>query len=158
LLFAFKRFAINMTAYIMRWQGSESVPNVDIVWATPAGYTLAEHLPTSKAPLACPPDDGSLVSKSLVDQARQLIGKPDLEFRAEDAATQANSLATKNAAAKLANVANALILAYCQGIHDFSEADPAQKRAALNRYGDEVIGALQARAETSARPMAVPEK
>jgi hypothetical protein len=148
---------INVAAYIMRRQGSESMPNVDIVWATSAGYTLAEHLPTSKAAHACPPNDGSLVPETLVDQAQQLIGKPDLAFRGEEAATQANSLATKNATAKLANVANALILAFCRGTEAVSGVDLAQKQAALSRYGDEVIGALQTRAETNAQPVVVPQ-
>jgi mono/diheme cytochrome c family protein len=154
---ALKHFAINVAAYIMRRQGSESMPNVDIVWATSAGYTLAEHLPTSKAAHACPPNDGSLVPETLVDQAQQLIGKPDLAFRGEEAATQANSLATKNATAKLANVANALILAFCRGTEAVSGVDLAQKQAALSRYGDEVIGALQTRAETNAQPVVVPQ-
>jgi hypothetical protein len=143
--------------YITSKHVAETGPEVGIVWAMPVGYTLAEHIAPSKPKLSCPPDDGSFVAKGLVEGAQQLIGKPALNFRADDAIAQADSLATKKPAAKLANVANALILAYCHGIADISGADPADKQAALKRYGDEVIGALQTRAETKVRPMTAPE-
>jgi hypothetical protein len=61
-------------------------------------------------------------------------------------------LATQNPKAKLADVANALILAYCQGVSGLSGLEPAQKTAAMTRYGEVVIEALQAKA--AAQPAA----
>jgi len=154
---ALKRFALNISDYITSQNVAETGPEPEIIWATPAGYTLAEHIAESKPTLSCPADDGALVPKSLVEEAKQLIGKPDLNVRADDAIAQADNLATKTPAAKLANVANALILAYCHGIVDISGADPADKQAALRRYGEQVIGALQTRAETKAQSIPSPE-
>ena len=154
---ALKRFALNISEYITSQNVVESGPEAGIIWATPAGYTLAEHIAASKPTLSCPPDDGSFVPKSLVEEATQLIGKPDLDFLADDAIAQANKLATEMPAAKLANVANALILAYCHGIVDIPGADPASKQAALERYGEQVIGALQTRAETKSQSITNPE-
>jgi mono/diheme cytochrome c family protein len=154
---ALKRFALNISDYITSQNIKETGPEPGIIWATPAGYTLAEHIAESKPTLSCPADDGTLVPKSLVEEAKQLIGKPDLNVRADDAISQADSLATKMPAAKLANVSNALILAYCHGIVDISGADPADKQAALTRYGEQVIGALQTRAETKSQSVPNPE-
>jgi hypothetical protein len=154
---ALKRFALNVSDYITSQNVAETGPEPGIVWATPAGYTLAEHIAPSKPTLSCPADNGALVPKNLVEEAEQLVGTPDLNFRAEDAISQADSLATKTPAAKLANVANALILAYCHGIVDISGADPADKQAALKRYGEQVIGAMQTRAETKAQSTTNPE-
>jgi len=154
---ALKRFALNISDYITSQNVAETGPEPGIIWATPAGYTLAEHIAASGPTLSCPADDGALVPKNLVGEAKQLIGKPDLNVRADDAIAQADSLATKTPAAKLATVANALILAYCHGIVDISGADPADKQAALKRYGEQVIGALQTRAETKAQSTTNPE-
>jgi mono/diheme cytochrome c family protein len=155
---AFRRFSLNTASYVMHRYVPESAPPVDIVWATPVGYTLAEDIPPRKGTLTCPANDGSLVPKPLVDQARSLIGTPDPKFHAEAADTQAHSLAAKNATAKLADVANALILSFCRGIETNSKIDPAQKEDALNRYGDEVIAALQESAESKAPPKAASKK
>jgi hypothetical protein len=154
---ALKRFALNVSDYITSQNVTETGPEPGIIWATPAGYTLAEHIAPSKPTLSCPADNGALVPKTLVEEAKQLVGKPDLNFTADDAIAQADNLATKRPAAKLANVANALILSYCRGVVDISGADPANKQAALKRYGEQVIGALQTRAETKAQSIPNPE-
>ncbi len=154
---ALKRFALNVSDYITSQNVAETGPEPGIVWATPAGYTLAEHIAPSKPTLSCPADKGALVPKTLVEEAKQLIGKPALNFTADDAIAQADNLATKKPAAKLANVANALILSYCRGVVDISGADPADKQAALKRYGEQVIRALQTRAETKAQSIPNPE-
>ena len=62
------------------------------------------------------------------------------------ASQQADTLASDNQKAKLADVANALILVYCQGVNAMSGADLAQKTSALTRYGEVVIESLQAKA------------
>ena len=102
--------------------------------------------------MTCPAPDKSGVPSSLLDAATKLAGKADLNFSAQAATTQANNLATQNPKAKLADVANALILTYCQGVSALTGIDPAQKTAAMTRYGEVVIEALQAKAD--ARPPA----
>jgi hypothetical protein len=92
------------------------------------------------------------VPASLLDAATKLEGKPDLNIGSQAASTQADALATQNPKAKLADVANALILAYCQGVSGLSGLEPAQKTAAMTRYGEVVIEALQAKA--AAQPAA----
>jgi len=154
---ALKRFGLNATAYVASQKVSATEPEMAIIWATPVGYTLAEHVGESKPTLSCPPDDGSLLPKSLVAEAQTIVGKPSLEFTVETAAGQADSLANKQPAAKLANVANALILTYCKGIKDISGADPADKQSALKRYGEQVISALQTLAEAAAQSKPAPE-
>jgi hypothetical protein len=86
------------------------------------------------------------VPASLISAAAKLAGKPSLNFDATAATKQADTLASDNQKAKLADVANALILAYCQGVTAMSGVDLAQKTSALTRYGEVVIESLQAKA------------
>ena len=52
-----------------------------------------------------------------------------------------------NPKAKLADLANALILAFCEGVAGLSSARDVEKTGALMRYGEEVIQRLQLKAE-----------
>ena len=66
------------------------------------------------------------------------------------AIAQADSMLAQSPKAKPADLANALILAYCEGVVDLSIGD-GEKTGALVRYGQEVIQELQLKAETTER-------
>jgi hypothetical protein len=51
---------------------------------------------------------------------------------------------------KLADVANAMIMAYCRSVSGLTGVSVAEKEAALERYGEIVIEALQHTAEQRA--------
>jgi hypothetical protein len=87
----------------------------------------------------------------LVATATQIRGKPDLNFPAPAAIAQADSMLAQNPKAKPADLANALILAYCEGVVDLTGVGDAEKTGALVRYGQEVIQELQLKAETTER-------
>jgi hypothetical protein len=143
---ALARFATEITSYVTSNSVNAQEPDVGIVWATPLGKSLLEHDPSWSPGLTCPPIDKSGVPASLVSAATKLAGKPSLNFDAAAATQQADTLASDNQKAKLADVANALILVYCQGVNAMSGADLAQKTSALTRYGEVVIESLQAKA------------
>jgi mono/diheme cytochrome c family protein len=151
---AVKQFALDLSSYVASRTVAEAEPTVGIIWAVPLGYSLAARLPAWQPALDCPPDDGSLVAPNLVKAAQAVAGKPNLNFLAKDAIAQADTMAAQNPTAKPADVANALILAYCQGVVGVSGVDVAQKQAGLARYGEVVIEELQKRAEMQARPTA----
>jgi hypothetical protein len=83
--------------------------------------------------------------------AGQFADKADLNFAARDAISQADAMFSGNSAAKPANLANALILSFCRGIMALPGVGEPEKIASVMRYGQEVIEALQAKAETQAR-------
>ena len=83
--------------------------------------------------------------------AVQIRGKPDLNFLAPAAIAQADSMLAQNPKSKPADLANALILAYCEGVADLSSVGDAEKSGALVRSGQEVIQELQLKAETMER-------
>lgn len=147
---ALERFAREITSYVTSMSVNESEPDVGIVWATPLGASLLEHDPSWQPTLTCPAADTSGVPTQLIDAATKLEGKADLNISADAATAQANTLARENPKAKLADVANALILAYCRGVSALTGINPAQKTAAMTRYGEVVIEALQAKADTLA--------
>jgi mono/diheme cytochrome c family protein len=151
---ALARFATEITSYVTSMSVSEQEPDVGIVWATALGSSLLEHDPSWQPTLSCPAADKSGVPATLLSAAAKLAGKPDLNITAQAATAQANSLATQEPKAKLADVANALILAYCQGVSALTGIDQAQKTAALTRYGEVVIEALQAKAAAQPPPPA----
>ena len=53
--------------------------------------------------------------------------------------------------AKPADLANALILAYCEGVAALTGVRDVEKSGALMRYGEEVIQRLQLKAEPQER-------
>jgi hypothetical protein len=60
----------------------------------------------------------------------------------------------QNPKAKPADLADALILAYCEGVVGLAGVGDVEKSAALMRYGEEVIQELQLKVETKERPPA----
>jgi len=143
---ALARFAAEITSYVTSNSVNAQEPDVGIVWATPLGKSLLEHDPSWSPTLTCPAADKSGVPAALASAAAKLEGKPSLNFDATAATKQADTLASENQKAKLADVANALILAYCQGVNAMSGVDLAEKTSALTRYGEVVIESLQAKA------------
>jgi mono/diheme cytochrome c family protein len=149
---AVKRFALDITSYLSNQSVvAEAEPDVGIIWAVPVGYSLAERDSGWQPALKCPANDNSRVPASLVAAAVQIRGKPDLNFLAPAAIAQADSMLAQNPKAKPADLANALILAYCEGVVDLSSVGDAEKSGALVRYGQEIIQELQLKAETMER-------
>jgi len=149
---AVKRFALDITSYLSNQSVvTEAEPDVSIIWAVPVGYSLAERDPGWQPSLKCPANDNSRVPSSLVATATQIRGKPDLNFPAPAAIAQADNMLAQNPKAKPADLANALILAYCEGVVDLTGVGDAEKTGALVRYGQEVIQELQLKAETTER-------
>ena len=149
---ALKRFALDITAYLSNQNVvAEAEPDVGIIWAVPAGYTLAERDPGWQPVLKCPPNDNSRVPASLVAAATQITGKPNLNLSGAAAVAQADTMLTQNPKAKPADLANALILAYCDGVVGLSGVNGVEKSAALMRYGEQVIQELQLKVEAKER-------
>ena len=120
----------------------------------PLGHSLAEQDPGWQPALKCPANDNSRVPSALVTKAAQIAGKPDVNFSAPAAIAQADAMLAANGKAKPADLANALILAFCEGVTGLAGVGDVAKSGALMRYGQEVIGALQLKAELKARPPA----
>jgi hypothetical protein len=57
----------------------------------------------------------------------------------------------QNPKAKPADLANALILAYCEGVAGLSGVGDVEKTAALVRYGEQVIQEIQLKVEAKER-------
>ena len=125
--------------------------DVGIIWAVPGGYSLAERDPGWQPALKCPPNDNSRVPQALVAAALPIRGKPDLNFLASDAIAQADRMLTQHPKAKPADLANALILAYCEGVAPLVGVRDVEKSGSLMRYGEEVIQRLQLKAEMQER-------
>ena len=151
---AVKRFALSITSYLSSQSATEAEPDVGIIWAVPLGHSLAERDPAWQPALACPANDNSRVPQALVSAAAKITGKPDPNFPATDAIAQADKMLAANPKAKLADLANALILAFCEGVAGLSSARDVEKTGALMRYGEEVIQRLQLKAELTERPPA----
>lgn len=151
---ALKRFALTVTSYLSNQAVTEAEPDVGIIWAVPLGDSLAERDPGWQPALKCPADDNSRVPSALVAAATQIRGRTDVNFPAPAAIAQADDMLAKHPKAKPADLANALILAYCEGVVGLPGVGGVAKTGALMRYGQEVIQALQLKAETKARPPA----
>ena len=143
---ALRRFGSAVEARVLAPPASHP-PQVDVVWAAPAGRSLVYHAPPPFAGRpVCPADDGRLVPQDLVAQAGKLLGRPPLPVAGGAAGQFATKLAGMARAAPPADLANALILAYCRIATADRAVDPAQQRAWLLDFGTEVAQTLQARA------------
>ncbi|HEY7301253.1 MAG TPA: cytochrome c [Xanthobacteraceae bacterium] len=150
---ALKRFALNITARLSEQNvAAQAAPAVGIIWATPLGYSLAEHDPAWQPALRCPPDNDSLVPARLVAAALKIRGKAELNFSAPAAIEQADTMLAQHPRATPADLANALILAYCEGVARLAGAGDPEKSAAVARYGENVIEQLQLKVETREQP------
>jgi mono/diheme cytochrome c family protein len=151
---ALKRFALTITTYLSNQSVTETEPDVGIIWAVPLGLSLAERDPGWQPALKCPANDNSRVPSALMTKAAQITGKPDVNFSAPAAIAQADAMLAANPKAKPADLANALILAFCEGVAGLPGVGDVEKSGALMRYGQEVIGELQLKAELKAKPPA----
>jgi mono/diheme cytochrome c family protein len=151
---ALKRFALTITTYLSNQSVTETEPDVGIIWAVPLGVSLAERGPGWQPALKCPANDNSRVPSALMTKAAQITGKPDVNFSAPAAIAQADAMLAANPKAKPADLANALILAFCEGVAGLPGVGDVEKSGALMRYGQEVIGELQLKAELKAKPPA----
>jgi len=151
---ALKQFALNVTTYLSDQNVVDSEPDVGIVWAVAAGYSLAERDPSWQPKLKCPTNDNSRVPATLVAAAAQVVGQADVNFPAPTAIAQADAMLAKSPKAKPADLANALILAYCEGVIALKGVGEVEKSGALMRYGQVVIQELQLKVELKARPPA----
>jgi mono/diheme cytochrome c family protein len=150
---ALKRFALDITSYLSNQSVvAEAEPDAGIIWAVPAGYSLAERDPGwQPGGLKCPANDKSRVPATLVAAAAQVAGKPDVNLSAPAAIGQADAMLAQNPQAKPADLANALILAYCEGVVGLAGVGDVEKSAALMRYGEQVIQELQLKVEAKER-------
>jgi mono/diheme cytochrome c family protein len=148
---AVKRFALNITSYLSNQSVAEAEPDVGIIWAVPVGYSLAERDPSWQPALTCPAQDVARVPAALLTAAARIVGKPDVNFLAPAAIAQADAMLAQNPKAKPADLANALILAFCEGVVGLSSVGDVERRGALMRYGQEVIQRLQLEAERKER-------
>ena len=141
-----RRFAMQAEAGVSPQAGATPYPEVEVIWATPAGHTLVYRNPLPFAgKLACPANDGKLVPQDIVAKASALLGKPSLPIPGHSAAELANNFATQNPKAAPANLANALITAYCTAVTGDTAAEQALQRAWLQDFGSQVIQTLQSR-------------
>jgi cytochrome c553 len=150
------RFSMQAAADVSPQVAAVSFPPVDVIWATPAGRSLVAREPdpfTGK--LTCPATDGKLVPNDLVTKAQVLIGKPKLPMQGSASAELAATLATQNPKAAPADVANALIAAYCSTVTAAASAEPAEPASSVQGFGwvegfgHQVIQTLQLRAVAS---------
>jgi cytochrome c553 len=140
-----RRFAREAEANAAAPAGVTPFPQVDVIWAVPVGHSLAYRAPRAFAgKLVCPNNDGRLVPQDLVSKASAVLGKPNLPVSGTSAGQLASDMATQNAKAAPANLANALISAYCTEVA-VSSAEQAVQRAWVQDFGIQVIQALQSR-------------
>jgi hypothetical protein len=144
--------APNATAEMIgAWRAVATVPAygfppVEMVWAVPAGSWLVAREPSGfTGKLSCPADDGKLVPTALVAKAAALLGTPQPPVPGATAAQLASSFATQNAKSAPADIANALIAAYCRIVSPEASVADAEKLSWLETFGDQVIDTLQLR-------------
>jgi mono/diheme cytochrome c family protein len=139
-----RRFAAEAEAHLLAPPAAHT-PEVDIIWAIPAGRSLAYRAP---APFIgrpnCPDNDGRLVPTDLVAQAKTMIDDPPVP--GSSARQFATTLAAKDQTASPADLANALILSYCQLVTKDQAVDAGRQRAWLLDFSTQVIQVLQQRA------------
>lgn len=146
---ALSRFADEVAAYVAGQALPAPGPQLGIVWATASGKTLTAHLPDGVVPFGCPADDGKLVAQPLVAAATPLVATIGPRVSASTIADLTAQFQAAQPKARPADVADALILAYCRTIDANTALLPAQKGAAVTRFGEQVIEDLQGVLETA---------
>jgi mono/diheme cytochrome c family protein len=139
-----RRFSLQAAAAASPQAAAAPFPPVDLIWATPAGRAFVARLPGPfLGKITCPEDDGKLVPKELVSKAAAALGKPKLPVGG--VATVATRFAMRNPKATPADLANALIAAYCPLVTAGRSFDPAERFSWLEGFGEQVIQTLQIR-------------
>ncbi|WP_159718178.1 cytochrome c [Geminicoccus flavidas] len=141
---ALERFAMQAAADLSPQTAAVPFPAIDLTLALPVGHSLVAREPDDAArPVACPADDGKLVPASLIAEARQVLGTPALPVTAEARDGFVTALKAKDPKAVPADIANALIVAYCEQVVMNGSADEADRRTWLETFSREVIQHLQ---------------
>ncbi|HEY1299077.1 MAG TPA: hypothetical protein VGF07_01180, partial [Stellaceae bacterium] len=139
-------FAMQVAAEVSPQTMARPIPAVDVIWASPAGRSLVYREPQSYGGrLACPADEAHLVPADLVERANALLGKPSLPVPGDTAASLALHFLGQNPKAPPANLANALIAAYCTAVTAGKTTDDALQRAWMQDFGAQVVQTLQQR-------------
>ncbi|WP_246252341.1 c-type cytochrome [Ancylobacter pratisalsi] len=139
-----RRFSLQAAADASAPVASTPFPPVSVVWAVQAGKSLVARGPKSLGgPLVCPTDNGKLVPKALAADAAGLIGKPNVPVSGSTGADWAHALVKKDPKARLADVANALISAYCGVVAGTAGLEEAQQHGYVESFGQQVIQTLQ---------------
>jgi mono/diheme cytochrome c family protein len=140
------RLAREAEADVALHAGVVPFPEVDVIWAIPAGRSLVYRTPKPFAgKLVCPANDGKLVPRDLVAKAAALLGKPRLPVPGNSAGELVTAIAAQNPKAAAANLANALITAYCSNVTANASTDQAAQRAWVQDFSSQVIQTLQSR-------------
>ncbi|MEW6122161.1 MAG: c-type cytochrome [Pseudomonadota bacterium] len=139
------RFTLQVAAAISEGLPGASMPPVSTIWATPTGTSLVARQPTQiAAQLTCPdPNNAKLVPKALVDAAVTLVGKPAIPVTGDAATRFATTLLQQNPKARRADVANALIVAYCPLVTAKPNTVVAEQYSLLTNFGQQVVQTLQ---------------
>lgn len=146
-----RRFALQVAAQVAPQTAAADFPPVHTVWAVKVGRSLVAREPASfSGSLTCPAKDGKLVPQDLVDKANALLGEPKLPVGGETAQSLAGKLAQQNPKAALADLANALITAYCPLVAA-GQGAPAEQHAWIESFGQQVIQTLQQQAQLAAK-------
>ena len=141
-----RRFAREAEADAAAPSGAARLPEVDVIWAIPIGRSLAYREPRAFAgKLACPANDGKFVPQDLVAKAAALLGKPKLPIPGNSASELALAYAAQNPKAAPANLANALVTAYCTAVTASASIEQALQRAWMQDFGSQVMQTLQTR-------------
>ncbi len=139
-----RRWTLQVAAAISPAVAAIPMPDVPVIWAVPAGTGLVGREPRNlSTKLACPANDGKQVPKPLADAAVSLLGTVKPPIAGEAVKTFAVTLAQQNPKARRADVANALILAYCPAVAALPGNSIAEQNNLLNSYGQQVINTLQ---------------
>jgi mono/diheme cytochrome c family protein len=139
-------FALQVAAEVSPQAMAQPIPAVDLIWATPAGRSLVWREPQSYGGrLACPADKAHLVPADLVGRADTLLGKPSLPVPGDTAADLAARFLAQNPKAPPADLANALIAAYCTQVATGKTTDDALQRAWMQDFGAQIVQTLQQR-------------
>jgi mono/diheme cytochrome c family protein len=141
-----RRFSLQAAAAVSPQAAAGQFPPVDIIWATPAGRSFVARLPGPfSGKITCPADDGKLVPKELVTKAAAALGKPKLPVGGVATVALTTRFATQNPKAIPADLANALIAAYCPVVTTGRSIDTAERFSWLEGFGEQVIQTLQMR-------------
>jgi mono/diheme cytochrome c family protein len=141
-----RRFAREAEADASAPAPAASLPQVDVIWATPVGHALVYREPRAFAgKLVCPSSDGKSVPQDLVTKASKLLGTPGLPIPGGSASEIATDFAGQHPKAAAANLANALITAYCSAVTANTSVEQSLQRAWLQDFGAQVIQTLQSR-------------
>jgi mono/diheme cytochrome c family protein len=145
-----RRLAMQAEAAVSAQATAVPYPEIDVIWATPVGHTLVYRNPRPFAgKLACPANDGKLLPQDILAAATALLGKPSLPIPGNSAGALAATFATQNPKAAPANLANALITAYCSAVTANTSVEQALQRAWVLDFGSQVIQTLHSRSLAS---------